>query len=158
MNSPSDRPPGGNRPQLDTTLAWIYEADPALDAHLHHVVSCRDCAAVLAEHEGVLHAVAPLATPLPVAANRASDARIRSRAFSPPRRPAVRAAPRRALPVGLALAAAALLAVGSWWLAPRPAPPAPPPVLAEAADPGFDLALDDLDADLASVALDLQDL
>lgn len=49
-----------------TTLLWLYgELDPELqDEHLRHIGSCEACTAVVAEHEQVVAAVAPIAPAL----------------------------------------------------------------------------------------------
>lgn len=52
-------------PHEAQTVAWAHgEGD---EAHVHHVAACATCAALVAEHEAVLAAVArlPLARPAP---------------------------------------------------------------------------------------------
>jgi hypothetical protein len=130
-------------PNAETTVAWVYGEAP--EEHLHHVVACAECAAIVAEHERVMAAVSGVA-------------------------PALRKAPARRAAWwalgGLALAAAALLSA-SVWQAPRTVADTDGPDLALAADPitpvtfpgdDVDAALDDLEADLDVLAADLDAL
>jgi len=129
-----------------TTVAWCYgEAD---DAHAAHIASCEPCQAVVADHELVTGAVAPLAPALVGA--------------GPPPVGAASAPPRRllaptAIGIGVALAAAALLAIGVAQRTPSPTPyvePAPVPV-ATAPEP---LPDDHVDARIDALLLELEAL
>lgn len=129
-------------PNAETTVAWVYGEAP--EEHLHHVVACAECAAIVAEHERVMAAVSGVAPALGKApAKRAGWWAVG----------------------GLALAAAALLSV-SVWQAPRTVADTDGPDLALAAEPApalsfdddVDAALDDLEADLDVLAADLDAL
>ncbi len=122
-----------------TTVAWCYgEAD---DGHAAHIASCEPCQAVVADHELVTGAVAPLVPALVEAAPAPSR-----RWLAP-----------TAIGIGVALAAAALLAIGVAQRTPSPTPyvePAPVPV-ATAPEP---LPDDRVDARIDALLLELEAL
>ncbi|MEQ1508035.1 MAG: hypothetical protein ABMB14_37750 [Myxococcota bacterium] len=124
-----------------TTVAWLYGEAP--DAHALHVAGCPDCAAVADDHAGVVGALGPALGAL------------RDAAEAPAREPVPRRSRWAIAGFGLAVAAAAALAVST-----RAIPPTVPsgataaPTIA--AIDTFDAALDDLDLDVATLEQELQ--
>ena len=137
------------------TLLWLYgEGD---EAHVHHVASCEECQAVVAEHEAVAGLVGPIAADL--AGPEATPAEPT---------PANRV-PWQWMAVAAAVAASILM---TWQFAPGPrdlerdtavaaleAPPATSPMTVDGMfTVEMDVEMDALDAELDWMAAELETL